>query len=145
MDLAQQEADALMAMEKICRDNTERKFPGKGQSLSLSLASIDGREAFQMDVRRGNIELRKVTHQTRCREIVVLARLDIEGKRHFNPDGQDVGRTHLHLYREGYHAKWAFPVPPEHFCDITDMWKSFNDFLNYCKISGVPQIQWDLE
>jgi hypothetical protein len=145
MDIDQQEADSLMAMDKVCNENAPKQFPGKGQNLNLSLVSVDGRETFQMDVRRGNIELRKITDQLRCREVVVLARLDIEGKRHFNPDGQDMGRTHLHLYREGYHDRWAVPVPSEQFCDITDVWKSFNDFLAYCKISKVPPIQWDLE
>jgi len=139
--LAQDEADALLAVGKQRSDSVERDYPGLGGNLSAPLVSVDGREHFFLDIRRGRLNLRKRTYQNRGRQVIVLARLDFEGPPHRNPDGEEIGSTHLHLYREGYGDKWAYPVPPEQFPNQDDPWLMLDDFMRYCRIVEPPRIR----
>ena len=82
----------------------------------------------------GTIRLSKLKYQTRGRKVIVLVRLDIDGSPHTNPDGIILAGTHIHLYREGYEAKWAYPLDPSVFRDPGDMVVAFEDFCNYCHI-----------
>ena len=116
----------------------------RGQKISLPLKSDDGRELFLLDLRRGRVELRKVTMQNRARQVVILARLDLHGPPHRNPDGEEIPTPHLHVYREDYADKWAIPVPADHFLSINDEWTTLNDFMRYCNITEAPNIQWML-
>ncbi len=72
-----------------------------------------------LDISRARINLKRQKYQARVREAIILARLDLSG-RHRNPNGEEAGTPHLHLYREGYGDKWAFPVPDNIFQDIND-------------------------
>ena len=139
--LTQAEANALFAMEKRRDDDTEWDYPGLGGAVTIPLVSTDGREPFLLDMRRGRIDLAKGTYQNRGRQVVVLARLDFGGAPHRNPDGNRVASPHLHLYREGYDDKWAFPVPSDRFPNLTDAWQTLEDFMQYCNIVQPPFIR----
>ncbi len=76
--------------------------------------------------------------------IWVLARLDFGGSPHRNPDGKEVNCPYLHLYREGFHDKWAFPVPTGSFSDIGDPWRTLEDFMRFCNITAPPDIRQGL-
>lgn len=141
IDLTQAEADDLIAMEKHRTNSEYRDFPMRGESVSLPLQSANGREQSLLDMSRGRIDLRKVKMQNRGRQVVVLVRLDLGGPPHRNPDGEEVGTPHLHIYREGYGDKWAFPVPRDRFCELTDVWTTLGDFLKYCNVTRPPHIQ----
>ena len=142
--LTQQEADALLVLEKYDFSNDEYKFPYLGGSLRLSLQSMDKKETFNLDVTRGYIALEKITFQTRARKAVVLVRLDIDGPPHRNPDGEEIGCPHIHLYREGYGDKWAYPLPDELKCVLDNPYNLLDKFMNYCHIIGKPIIQREL-
>ena len=86
----------------------------------------------------------KGRYQTRGRKIIVLVRLDFGGQPHRNPDDTEIGSPHLHLYREGYGDKWAFPIPSERFSDINDLGKTLDDFMHYCNITQPPRIRMGL-
>ena len=64
-----------------------------------------------LDIARGRINLKKATYQNRARRVVILARLDLGGPPHENPDGEEISFPHLHTYRAGYADKWAVPAP----------------------------------
>ena len=139
--LTQAEADALLAIEKHRADADARDYPGLGGRITAPLVSADGREQFLLDLYRGKANLLKGTYQTRGRQVVILARLDFEGAPHRNPDGEEVGATHLHLYREGFGDKWAIPVPSASFQNIQDPWLTLQDFMRYCNIVKPPHIK----
>lgn len=141
--LTQAEADALMVLEKRRADTVQRNYPGLGGAIKAPLILIDERELFSLDLRRGRINLSKGTYQTRGRQVVVLARLDFGSSPHRNPDGEEVGSPRLHLYREGYGDKWAFPLPDARFkfTDLRDRWIMFGDFMRICNIVDPPNIQ----
>ncbi|MDG6263275.1 DUF6978 family protein [Glaesserella parasuis] len=142
--LAQQEANALLTLEKYDFSNGEYKFPYMGGSLRLSLQSMDKKETFNLDVTRGYIALEKITFQTRARKAVVLVRLDIEGPPHRNPDGEEITCPHIHLYREGYGDKWAYPLPDELKLVLDSPYDLLDRFMDYCHIIGKPLIQREL-
>jgi hypothetical protein len=98
-------------------------------------------ERFIMDLWRGRRNAAKVKFQTRGRKLVVLARLDLRGAPHTNPDGQVIGGTHLHLYREDWGDRWAAPLDPSRFRNPNDLATTFEDFCGLCAVINPPAIQ----
>jgi len=141
--LTQHEADTLLAMQKHYMGTDRFMFPGLGGSLRLLLHSIDRREEFNLDVTRGKILLSKNTFQMRARKAVILARLDIDGPPHRNPDGEELSCPHLHVFREGYGDKWAMALP-ERFLDAVDSFQLLDIFMDFCNIVEKPIIDREL-
>ena len=141
MDLSQAEADELLAMEKHAAEHEIWDYPAPGSSIAIPLTSVDGRESFLLDMYRGRIALEKDTYQNRARKVVILARLDFGGAPHRNPDGKEIGSPHLHIYREGYGDKWAYPLPSDRFPKPSDAMHLLQDFMQYCNITKPPVIQ----
>lgn len=139
--LNQAEADALIAMEKRRVNKNQWSYPGFGEQVTVPVVSTDGREEFLLDLHRARINLTKGTYQNRSRQVVVLVRLDFGGAPHRNPDGEEIGSPHLHLYREGFGDKWAFPVPSDRFSDMGNFWQMLQDFMRFCNIVEPPIIQ----
>lgn len=138
-ELTQGEADELFGLPKKYTKGDYVDWPAPGAKTSVDLVSLDDREAFLLDVSRASIKLERLVLQNRARVTIVLVRLDIAGAGHRNPDDQEIGCPHIHLYREGFHDKWAFPVPPEHFSDLTDHQQTVSDFMRFCKIVQPPK------
>ena len=143
-DLPQTMADALFKMEKHRADEREHHFSIPGQKLFIELASEDRREKFYLDLYRGKRNVLKVSLQNRARQKYSLRRLDINGRKHTNPNGQVVPTPHLQVYREGFGASWAEPAPPDVFSNLNDVWTTLQDFMRYCNISNPPIIKRDL-
>lgn len=141
--LTQQEADALLALEKHYIGKDRFSFPSTGGSLRIPLHSSDNREEFSLDITRGRIELRQNTFQARARKAVIMARIDISGPPHRNPDGEEIVCPHLHVYREGYGDKWAVPLPVN-FTNHQDAWKTLTDFMYFCNVATRPVILREL-
>lgn len=142
--ITQAEADRLLKMEKFPAINQEHKFPDFGGQLSIDLINQQEKEDFILNYTRGNIKLEKRNHLIRSRKIIVLARLDLDGPPHRNPDGEEIEPRHLHLYREGYADKWAFPVPDNVFSNLDDAYQTLEDFMRYCNIIEFPRIERSL-
>jgi hypothetical protein len=138
--LTQAEADALLAMPKKPLSDDHYEFPTPGGSLFVPLVSHDGREYSALDVSRGKIDLAKATYQRRARRVVPLARLDVNGRPHTNPDGEPAPRTHLHLYRESFGLAWAFRVPAARFTHPDDLGAALDDFLRFCNVDPRPVV-----
>ena len=113
IEITQEEADSLIAMEKRFVDDRDWTFPSAGERKALVLTSLDKRENFTLDVTRAQIKLTKATYQNRARQVIVLMRLDLGGPPHRNPDGTEIDCPHLHTYREGFGDKWASAAPAE--------------------------------
>jgi hypothetical protein len=139
-EINQSEANALLAMDKQRLTEEIHSLPGLGGRLSVELTSLDRRERFILDVNRSHISLTKVTYQTRARVTAILARLDLDGAPHRNPDDTEIPCPHLHLYREGFGDKWAFPLPDD-FGNPTDRWRTLSDFMAYCRIIEPPILE----
>lgn len=135
--MKQEWADRLLKAAKFPVDKKDvLSFPNPGTLQQIELRGEGEKEEFQLDVRRGQIDL-KGTYQNRARQVVILARLDFGSAPHRNPDGQVVPAPHLHIYREGFGDKWAFPLPVE-FTHPGDVQKTLEQFLAYCNIKKLP-------
>jgi hypothetical protein len=75
INLTQDDADKLMAMEKRAADEKKWLVPGPGDSLAIPLTSLDKRETFMLDVTHAQIKLTKATYQNRARITIILMRL----------------------------------------------------------------------
>jgi hypothetical protein len=121
INLTQEEANILIAMEKHRANEDRSDFPMRGQSLTLPLLSADGREQFLLDLSRARIDLQKVKMQNRGRQVLVLVRLDLGGAPHRNPDDEEIGVPHLaplsrRLRRQMGHAASRRPIPKPRGC-----------------------------
>jgi hypothetical protein len=139
--LTQADADALLSLEKVRLTDDLYDYPGLGDALRIPLQSIDKRESFFLDINRSQLVLSKGTYQNRARGVVILARLDFGGSPHRNPDDQEITCPHLHVYKEGYGDKWAYPLPPKIFSNPTDKWQLLCEFMTYVNISQPPNLR----
>lgn len=141
IELMQEEADALIAMEKHCTEEKVYVFPGPGERIAIALASPDKRESFMLDVTRSQLKLTQATYQNRVRQAVILMRLDLDGPPHRNPDDQEVSCPHLHVYREGYGTKWVVPAPDNIYTNTQDLFSTLEAFMQHCNVTQVPNLQ----
>ncbi|MBC6437826.1 MAG: hypothetical protein GDA52_06755 [Rhodobacteraceae bacterium] len=136
-DLTQDVADALIRIKKRAISKEKISVPHSGR-VEVPLIDHKEQEKFQLDVRRARIELQKGTNQMRTRKTIILVRLDFGGAPHRNPNGAEIPCPHIHLYKEGFGDKWAFPLPEGRFLNINDFRKTLEDFLKYCNVTGNP-------
>ena len=136
--LLQAEADSLLKMEKHRINEDRVRLPDTGGSLVVQLVSPDWAESFILDISRSRINLAKGKYQNRARMTVVLARIDVGGASHRNPDDTEISCPHIHLYREGFGDRWAFPVTKEEFVDPSNHWQTLMDFVRYCNVTRPP-------
>ena len=141
--LTQAEADALLAVRKWFPTNfTLTLRPGRNEVYELE--SDAPAERFVLDAWRASLRLSKIRFQNRARSSIILARLDLGGAPHTNPDGERIECPHLHVYREGYEDTWAFPLDPARFSAPDDLGRAFADFCALCSIEHLPDIQEEL-
>lgn len=146
MVLTQEEAEKLLAMVKVLASQKDIKFPLPGEYLYLDAQSVDGRIKFIIDVnRKGRINVRKCTYQTRFQKTICLLRVDLDGPDHINPDGEIVPCPHIHIYREGYGSSWAYPLSLHIKTNPRDLATTLSDFLEYNNINTRPQIIYQFQ
>lgn len=139
--LTQGEADALLALPKhFAGPPTILLAPGAEDRYDMTGGARE-EEAFLLDVWRGRRRAAKLKFQTRARNVVILARLDLNGAPHTNPDGQRLDQSHLHLFREGWEDRWAYPLDPAVFRDPGDLAISFEDLCRFCAVENPPLVQ----
>lgn len=141
MGLSQQEADLLINLQKKFSGNEPVILGATALNYTRKLLSIDGREEFHLDIWRGSLNLKKYRFQNRARFVEILVRVDINGSPHKNPDGTTIPCPHIHIYREGYNDKWAYPLAGFPFRDPENIIKTFEDFAKYCNIIEYPDVQ----
>jgi len=139
--LTQAEAERFMGMAKyFVRPPASISIP-PGIDETYEIAAVHDRERFLLDIWRGTLRLTKLRFQNRVRIVDVLVRLDVDGAPHTNPDGQHLSGTHLHLFREGYDDRWAYPVDSKIFTLLSDPATTFQEFCAFCKIESPPPVQ----
>jgi len=145
--LTQVEADGILVMAKTFRSSrTISLHVGARSAHDLDpVDRLDLPQNLLLDVHRASIRLTKLKLQHRGAGIIVLARLDIDGPGHTNPDGVDISGTHLHLFREGFEDKWAEEIDKTEWTDLTDMVTTVQDFCGRFHISNVPPISLPMQ
>lgn len=141
--LSKTKIEYLLDIEKYYLDSQSYKFPSLGGKLSIPLKSSDKNEDFILDITRSHINISKNTFQNRARKTIVLLRLDIDSAPHQNPNGEKLGGTHLHIYKEGYGDKFAYPLPDD-FKNCNGISDYLDKFMDYCHIIKKPIIEKEL-
>jgi hypothetical protein len=152
--LSQVDADRFIIMDKTLSEGSGFVLPSPGQFLELKATSLDNREQFIFSIQRGRLRLEKYSQQERYTDTSVLARLCVNYKEHTNPPvfippdpslnqyvGKNMGGTHLHVYFEGVGDRFAIPVPPGDFRDLSNLTITTVDFLKYCHVINIGTVQ----
>ncbi len=95
----------------------------------------DSKESYLLDIIPNRLISGKISTTLRVRKNVLLVRLDVAGPPHRNPDDTEVPCPHLHVYRQDYGLKWAYPLPPE-FGDCSGLADYLDSFCQHCNIHG---------
>jgi uncharacterized protein DUF6978 len=151
MPLSQKEADRLLQMAKEFAEDDPIEF-SKTQPMSFerALVSLDRRERFLLDVERGRRKRTRLRYQTRGREVIILARLELDGPDHINPPnspyhpGERIRCPHIHVYVEGFEDRVAYRLSDVSGLAVTnptDGLLTFEDFLRFCGVQEWPSIQ----
>lgn len=144
-NLTQEEVDYLIKTEKYPdRKKAGYTLPLSGETLTIPFHSQEHGEKFSIDIERGRISLKKHKEQLRYKTSIVLVRMDINGKPHKNPDGNIIGGTHFHLYKEGSKMSWAVPLPPR-FTDPNNMTLTISQFMDYCNVKEKPKLNRNIK
>lgn len=85
-------------------------MPINNETASFRARGINTQSDYLIDINRKRCIITRITFQNRVETSVVLLRLDIDTKPHRNPDGEIIGRTHLHIYQENYETAWAYEL-----------------------------------
>src|SRR5438105_3267469 len=105
--LRQAEADLLLRLEKVSNSADTYQVPPGRSKCEMPIESRDGNEKFILDLNRSGPMGVNFSYQGRCRGNVILARADLTGPPHRNPDGAVIACPHLHVYREGLDDRLA--------------------------------------
>ena len=151
MLLSQAEADRLLQLPKEFDPSHDLiEFRRSAFRERYDLFESNGRERFLLDLERSQIRTATLKFQTRARTVFILARLDINGTAHRNPQraphrpGQRLGGTHIHLYSEGFGDRVAFlPQDVPQFASVStgDDVGWLVAFLRFSGVQSLPTIQ----
>ncbi|MEC0310139.1 hypothetical protein P4H67_25630 [Paenibacillus lautus] len=140
MLLNQNEVNELLSMLKSLRNNNRVTFPTSGESIALEAESNSTNDKFLIDInRKGQITFR-CTYQTRFKKSNILLRLDLQGPAHTNPDMTKIPVPHLHIWREGFEDRWAYPLGDHIDTDPENLVNVLIAFLEYNNFTEVPSI-----
>lgn len=142
--MTQEEADLLIAVPKALDKPQDLDVPAPGCGIAAGAHSVDRRHEFVFDVYRGRIGLIRCTYNNRIRGGDVLVRVCLNEKGHRNPDGRMMRAPHIHLYREGYEDRWAYPLPSEIAEGGSDLAEILKRFMAYCRVTNCPPLQGGL-
>jgi len=56
-------------------------------------------------------------------------------------NGLEIPCPHLHIYGEGFAAKWAIPAPADLIKSNADLYVVMESFLQYCNVQEMPNIE----
>ena len=114
LQLTQAEAEALIEMLKKMAKKGRLIFPSPGGRLIFEAVGVENGDSFDVSISRSVIA-EKCTYQGRDKgSSSILLRLDLNPtNKHFNPDGELICGSHLHIYQEGYGDKFATRFDPD--------------------------------
>jgi len=120
-------------------ENKSLVFPQINGLLSEKAYTADKKHLFYVTInRKGAVKQLKYSYQKRYYNNIILVRIDFDERRgHTNPDGESIPTPHIHIYREGYEDKFAYPLKtvfPDLDENALDMIDLFGKFCDYCNI-----------
>jgi len=141
MSITQSDFNSIINEEKVFSDliNPLTLSPVP-INWSREIKAVNSKNTFYLDFYRGSFELTRYTYNKRYRQSIILIRYD-SGGRHTNPDGASFDGPHVHLFREGYNDKYAFPISELNIDDENTIDEVLNKLLQFCNITKRPAIE----
>jgi hypothetical protein len=136
IDLSQAEFDFLMGLEKEFEDKSTIVLGPPPLQWSRKLTSTTTNDTFSLDFYRGTFKIQKYTYNHRYKQTLVIFRFDSFGV-HTNPDGGKVTGFHIHVYKEGFGDKFAYPASDFGIEETDSMVVILQKFLVYCKVKMI--------
>ena len=130
----------LIELEKSFKEQKVLQVGPPPIQWSRDIIATNKSEFFLLDGYRGSFEVKKYTFNKRYRQVIILIRLDSLG-RHTNPDGTIFDGPHIHLYKEGFGDKFAFPVNKIGLKKPFKIEDGLIKLLKYCNVINIPSIQ----
>lgn len=136
--ISTEQYDYLMSLGKVFKEEVTMDL---SKQWTKDIISIDGRENFMLDYRKGKIEFNKISLNTRYRQNICLVRL-CTMKAHTNPppDNTRYPGAHLHIYDEVYGDAMAYPISVVGLSEPLTREEAFSKFSEFCKIT-IPRLQ----
>ena len=150
LNLSDKEILDFIKMNKYVLSNKIYEYPSLGLKINIDLISKDKTNSFFLDINSNRYKLNKYTFQNRVKDVIQLLRLDINSSPRRNPDGTEIGRTHLHIYSAKYNDKVAYELNniPTNFSkiefDTFNIINTLNSFMNCCNIVKKPKFMQGL-
>lgn len=137
MSITQDSFAHLMSLDKSFEDMSDISLDGR---WAKEIISNESKDVFILHYTVGRLCLDKFSYNKNYRKSIPLLRF-CSSKRHTNPDGTVFEGAHVHVYREGFGDKVAFPIEEIGLTDI-DLSKGtvLESFLDYCNVTRRPRI-----
>jgi hypothetical protein len=136
MRLNQAEADGLIKVKKIFLDKTPLTVNRPYNEQRELKSERDPYEVFYLNVTQTRIEFGKYGTVTRFFQIPLVRACINPDARHENPDGEILSGSHIHIYKQGYADKFAYPLKEHGFDDMLIV-PFIKKFLEYCNIEEI--------
>jgi hypothetical protein len=141
MAITQTEYDFLIQQDKIFDDLTMSIILGPAPiQWCRQINATISKEIFLLDFYRGSFELSKYTVNKRYKQTVILLRYD-NGGRHTNPDGEEFDGPHIHLFKEGFNDKFAYPISKIGITSTDTMEMVCEKIMHFCNVKKFPAIE----
>ncbi|MDD6598784.1 hypothetical protein [Anaerovibrio sp.] len=146
MTITQEEADTLRTIEKYLANPQNIKIPKMRETRiypAYHKCYNKRRDDLDVSAYRGGIDENKVSYRLIYKKSVLLIRIDTNDKTaHINPDKSFIPpmTPHIHVYREGYGDKFAYPLPAEFSSKGADIEKLFIEFLQYSNFININEL-----
>ena len=99
------EAKKLIKTPKMYTGFENHHFPPNGEEINIPLVSEFGNTDFILDIESKRLTLHGYKYQQRVYKNIILVRVDLGPKPHWNLGRVFVPGPHIHVYKEGYHDK----------------------------------------
>jgi hypothetical protein len=106
--------------------------PSNGDKLKLHLKNSLNQDNFELNISTHSIRIEKTNYHLQENRILPLLRLEVFATPHKNPNGEKISENHLHIYKEGFEDRWAYPVDHilKHSRDRIIIFQSLLDTIN---------------
>lgn len=133
VELSTEEGKKLIALLKIAEEqglSVDWKFIEAQNKYMIDFVAVSNEVESDIKFRlKGNKRERVSFVLLLNGTNIALARID--NVAHTNPDGTKLSGAHIHLYREGFADKWAYPIENFNFDDANDSFLKFLAQVNF--------------
>jgi hypothetical protein len=141
MSITQSDFDTLIKEEKVFSDLINPLILSPPPiNWTREIKATNSKNIYLLDFYRGSFELSRYTYNKRYRQSIILLRYD-NGGRHTNPDGVSFDGPHVHIFREGYNDKFAFPVSELNINETNSIDEVVTKLLLFCNVIKIPSVE----